>query len=110
MKLHKWEDVRAEMAREVPGFEEQVARKRERLEFALGLQGLRKGRGKRQVEMAEALGMTQANISRIEREDDVRLSTLEKYVDALGGRLEIHVVFDDGVEYVVGPNDDEDDA
>ncbi len=33
--------------------------------------------------------------SRIENEVDVRLSTLERYVEALGGRLEIHAVFDD---------------
>ncbi len=28
-------------------------------------------------------------------EIDVRLSTLERYVEALGGKLEIHAVFDD---------------
>jgi hypothetical protein len=32
---------------------------------------------------------------RIEKELDVRLSTLERYVEALGGKLEIHAVFDD---------------
>jgi hypothetical protein len=31
----------------------------------------------------------------IENGIDVRLSTLERYVEALGGKLEIHAVFDD---------------
>jgi hypothetical protein len=32
---------------------------------------------------------------RIEKELNIRLSTLERYVEALGGRVEIHAVFDD---------------
>lgn len=102
MKLHRWEDVRAEAARRDPGFEEKVARLREQADFVMGLGELRQGRKVTQKELAEKLGMTQANVSRIEREDDVRLSTLEKYAAALGGRLEIHVIFGND-EFVVGP-------
>lgn len=102
MKLHKWEDVRAEAAGADPTFEEGVAQLRRRREFAMGLGELRQGRKVTQKELAKALGMSQANVSRIEREEDVLLSTLEKYAAALGGRLEIHVRFDDD-EYVVGP-------
>ena len=104
MKLHKWEDVRAEAARRDPGFEEAVDLLRRQYDFVMGLKDLRQGRGVRQTELAEALGTTQANVSRIEREDDVRLSTLVKYAEALGGRLEIRVKFEDG-EYVVGPDE-----
>ena len=46
-----------------------------------------------QRQVAEILGVTQANISRIEREGDIYLSTLRKYMEALGGRLEISAVF-----------------
>jgi hypothetical protein len=42
-----------------------------------------------------ALEMTQANVSRIEHEDDIYLSTLRRYVEALGGQLEVHAVFPD---------------
>jgi hypothetical protein len=35
------------------------------------------------------------DVGRIEKEIDMRLSTLERYVEALGGKLEIHAVFDD---------------
>jgi DNA-binding XRE family transcriptional regulator len=99
---HRWEDVRARAEREHPGFQEAVAKGAQRIVFVNGLQELRKERGALQSELAATLGMTQANISRIEGEGDVRWSTLAKYADALGGRLEIHVIFDDD-EFVVVP-------
>ncbi len=37
--------------------------------------------------------MTQAELSRFERREDRKLSTLRKYVEALGGELEIAAVF-----------------
>lgn len=47
-----------------------------------------------QVIVAERLDVTQENVSQIERgEADVRLSTLSRYVEALGGRLEIRAAF-----------------
>jgi DNA-binding Xre family transcriptional regulator len=56
---------------------------------------LREARRATQRELAGALEMTQANVSRIEHEDDIYLSTLRRYVEALGGQLEVHAVFDD---------------
>ncbi len=47
-----------------------------------------------QVIVADRLDVTQENISQIERgEADVRLSTLSRYVEALGGRLEVRAAF-----------------
>jgi len=47
-----------------------------------------------QVVVADRLDVTQENISQIERgEADVRLSTLSRYVEALGGRLELRARF-----------------
>lgn len=47
-----------------------------------------------QAVVADRLDVTQENISQIERgEADVRLSTLSRYVQALGGRLEIRAAF-----------------
>ncbi len=47
-----------------------------------------------QVIVADRLDVTQENVSQIERgEADVRLSTLSRYVEALGGRLEVRAVF-----------------
>jgi predicted transcriptional regulator len=98
-----WEEIRAEAERRNPGFEKAVALGGRRIAFVSGLQELRKERGALQGDLARQLGVTQANISRIEGEDDVRWSTLAKYADALGGRLEIHVIFGDD-EFVVQPD------
>ena len=56
---------------------------------------LRGHRGLSQAAIADALAVSQPNVSRIEQEDDVYLSTLARYVAALGGHLEIQAVFPD---------------
>lgn len=45
--------------------------------------------------LAGELQVTQANVSRIERQEDLYLSTLAGYVTALGGRLKVEAVFPD---------------
>ncbi len=62
---------------------------------ALELAKVRENRKVTQKEMAEVLDVTQANISRIEHQDDIYLSTLSGYVQALGGKLEVRAVFPD---------------
>jgi len=44
-------------------------------------------------DVAAALDVAQANVSRVERQDDLYLSKLEECVAALGGHLELHAVF-----------------
>jgi DNA-binding XRE family transcriptional regulator len=47
-----------------------------------------------QAAIAERLDVSQENVSQIERgEADIRLSTLQRYVEALGGRLEVRAAF-----------------
>lgn len=41
--------------------------------------------------------MTQENVSRIEHAEDAYLSTLERYVRVIAGRLELNAVFPDKV-------------
>lgn len=49
-----------------------------------------------QMQLAERLDVTQENVSQIERgTTDVRVSTLRRYVEALGGRLELRATFPD---------------
>jgi DNA-binding XRE family transcriptional regulator len=89
----------AELAAQVmadPVRRERVATIRRAMEDALALAKLRAQQDKTQQEMAEILGVTQANISRIEHEEDLYLSTLRSYVAALGGELEVNAVFADG--------------
>lgn len=43
--------------------------------------------------------MSRSRVSRIENDgEDLRISTMERYVEALGGHLKVTVVFDDGDE------------
>jgi predicted transcriptional regulator len=48
-----------------------------------------------QVELAGRLEVTQGAITKLEHSDDVRVSTLRRYLEALGARLELVAVFDD---------------
>ncbi len=66
------------------------------MEFQVRLHELREHRGITQSTVAEQLGTSRPNVSRIEAEDDVRVTTLDRYVRALGGHLEVRAVFDDG--------------
>ena len=66
------------------------------IDDALALAELRNQRGVTQQEVAQTLNVSQANISRIEHEEDLYLSTLRGYVAALGGKLEVNAVFPDG--------------
>ena len=59
------------------------------------LQDLRKARELTQVRMAELLGITQDNVSRLEKRSDVLISTLRSYIEAMGGKLDLMVWFPD---------------
>jgi hypothetical protein len=46
--------------------------------------------------LAEALETDQGNISKLEQRTDMYISTLRRYVEAMGGTLEIVAKFPDG--------------
>jgi transcriptional regulator with XRE-family HTH domain len=52
--------------------------------------------GKSQQEVAEALGMKQPSLSKLEKQADMQISTLRKIVKALGGELEVLARFPKG--------------
>jgi len=60
---------------------------------ALQLQKARDLSGLTQEEVAQRLGVTQASLSRLEHRPDVKLSNIRRYVEALGGKLEVRAVF-----------------
>ncbi|MDY0137725.1 MAG: XRE family transcriptional regulator [Thiomicrospira sp.] len=50
-----------------------------------------------QVEMAERLGISQPSVANLEkRGHEVKLSSLKRYVEALGGKLSLDVQLPDG--------------
>ena len=56
---------------------------------ALTLRELRQDLDLTQAELAVAAEMTQSELSRLESRADHRISTLRRYVEALGGEIEI---------------------
>ena len=61
----------------------------------LALQDLRKSLNLTQEEIAKALEMRQASVSRLEGQDDMYISTLNRFVIALGGHLKLIAAFPD---------------
>jgi transcriptional regulator with XRE-family HTH domain len=51
------------------------------------LQALRKSRNVTQIEMANLMSVEQGSISKLERREDMYVSTLREYVKALGDEL-----------------------
>ena len=71
----------------------------------LTLRTLREAAGKTQVDVTGVSQMDQADISRLEgREnfDDCQVSTLQRYLSAIGGRLELVAAFGDKKIVVTG--------
>ena len=62
----------------------------------LDLRSVREAIGKTQEDIARAAEMDQGDVSRLEQRDDVKVSTLRRYVRALGAELELVVVLRTG--------------
>jgi hypothetical protein len=62
--------------------------------LALPLRGMREAVGKTQADVGAMLGSDQAEMSKLERRDDMMLSTLRRYAKAIGARCEVVFVFD----------------
>lgn len=55
------------------------------------LSELRKSCGVTQVDLAAKMGVPQSQLSRIERTDGIRISTLQRYLAGLGAKLVVRV-------------------
>lgn len=56
-----------------------------------GLKALRKLAARSQEQIAQSLGVKQPSVLKIERQTDLYLSTLRKFVEAAGGTLELRI-------------------
>jgi len=56
-----------------------------------GLKALRKLAERSQEQIAQSLGIKQPSVVKIERQTDLYLSTLRRFVEAAGGKLELRV-------------------
>jgi len=94
-KTKNFNQLRDQARRNDPDWDAGVLERQQAMEDAVALAQLRQSRHVTQVQLAEHLGITQGNVSRLEGRGDIYLSTLRSYIQALGGHLEIAAVFDD---------------
>jgi DNA-binding Xre family transcriptional regulator len=80
-------------ARSDPGRPARIEAFERAIADAQSLADIRTSRGITQRDVAQAMNVSQANVSRIEHQEDIYLSTLRDYVSALGGNLELTAVF-----------------
>ena len=90
----KWSQLRDEMMTR-PGATEAMERARAESAEDVRLYALRHAEAISQATIAGRLEVTQGAVSRFENADNVRVSTLRQYLEALGARLELVAVFDD---------------
>jgi DNA-binding XRE family transcriptional regulator len=72
-----------------------VAAKAAALREEMTLEELRKARDLSQEEIAKALAVGQPAVAKLEKRADMHISNLRRYIEALGGKLEITAHFPD---------------
>lgn len=77
--------------------QQRIAEKTQQLRQALILSQLREALNLSQTELARTIGISQPTLAKMENpENDPRLSTLKRYVTALGGELHIDITLPTG--------------
>ncbi len=79
-----------------PTRKRRVARKVRALKTEMALHELRRARERSQEELARELNVGQPAVAKIERRADMYVSNLRRYIEALGGSLEIKARFPEG--------------
>jgi predicted transcriptional regulator len=77
-----------------PARRARVAAKAAALREVMTLEELRKARSLSQEEVAEGLAIGQPAVAKLEKRADMHVSNLRRYIEALGGTLEITARFD----------------
>ncbi|MEW6270092.1 MAG: XRE family transcriptional regulator [Thermodesulfobacteriota bacterium] len=89
----KFSELRAKMS---PESRRRANERARALMAEMPLQELRNARHLTQEALATALGKTQPQISKLEKQSDLYVSTLRSYIRAMGGELDIVARFPDG--------------
>jgi transcriptional regulator with XRE-family HTH domain len=85
-------ELRAQMS---PERRARVARRTQEMLEEMALQELRQKLDLTQTQVAELMQMNQAAVANIEPQGDIYLSTLQRFVTALGGSLQLVARFPD---------------
>ncbi len=76
----------------------EIRRKSKEKITSIRLQQVRKSHHVTQKELATKMGLSQSALSELERRPNITLSAMQRYIEALGGHLEIKAVFQEGHE------------
>ena len=76
----------------------EIRRKSKEKIASIRLQQVRKSHHVTQKELATTMGLSQSALSELERRPNITLSAMQRYIEALGGHLEIKAVFREGNE------------
>lgn len=94
-----WREIRGDADRDPERRERVEAGRREaeaeQATYEQSLAEIRRARSFTQAQLAATLKAPQSQVSRIERQTDLYISTLARYLEAMGGHLELVGVFDD---------------
>ena len=93
MPVRNFRELRAKMS---PERQANNKLESERMLRDMPLDELRVAREWTQQQLAQVLEMNQAAVSKMERRTDMYISTLAKFIEAMGGHLEIRAIFPDG--------------
>lgn len=107
-KFPRWSDARPDMVAEAGG-EDAVAEARRRNHAYIDghrLSERRTALGLTQLEVADRMGVTKSRVSQIERGEVSTVEAIARYVQALGGHLQISAVFGDDLYILRGTDTD----
>ena len=77
--------------------QERITHMAEEMLLEVRLQALREQLALSQAEVAKAMGISQPSVVAIEqRGNDIKLSTMKRYIEAMGGKLRLNVEMPDG--------------
>lgn len=96
MATKKWADLRPGIVAELG--QEALAEARQRTQRYIDAHRLaerRKGLGLTQTDVAERMGVTKSRVSQIERGEASTVDVIARYVQAIGGHLQISAIFGD---------------
>lgn len=94
--MRTWREYKASL----PEAEQlEIERQAQELILTCRLEQLRKARKVSQRQLAEAVGVSQPAIAKMEREKDMKLSTLKRLAEGMGGVLKVEFEFPEGVSH-----------
>lgn len=105
-EISRWSDIRAELVADAGGEHAVDAARKRNQAYIDGyrLAERRTALGLTQSQVAERMGVTKGRVSQIERGEVSTVEAVARYVEALGGRLQLTAIFDND-QYTLGGND-----